>query len=187
MCVWFIQRRKAVTGVFVPSNLKNLLVTGVFGEKVSSYIIYYSITTLTTLTPSQTTHLMSRFPINYIHNTGELEGGPCNQTNTHIALPSYTSIHIYLSLLPFSSFPQRWTASACATWHTRYKSRCSCKSSTPHSSECHTPPIVCQGTRLYTQLRSKPTTGSPWFSSTDNVLLCVCVCVCVSQGGRPLN
>lgn len=31
----FFQRRKALEGVFVPTSLKNLMVAGVFGDKVS--------------------------------------------------------------------------------------------------------------------------------------------------------
>lgn len=51
--------------------MKNLLVTGVFGDKVCDG---YHNTSKHDCSPSlsmQTTHMMSRFPVNYVRNVGE--------------------------------------------------------------------------------------------------------------------
>ena len=83
--VW--QRKKASESVFVPTSLKNLMVTGVFGEKVRlregtvmhvhhvhtcNYcwmLVFYTIIHVHVC--MQSTHLMSRFPVNYAHNVGK--------------------------------------------------------------------------------------------------------------------
>ena len=60
----------------MPTSLKNLMVTGVFGEKVRLRRVHASCTHLQLLFGylplyMQSTHLMSRFPVNYAHNIGK--------------------------------------------------------------------------------------------------------------------
>ena len=57
-------------GSFVPSNMKNLLVTGIFGDKVCDEYHKISKCNYSSSPSAQTTHMMSRFPVNYVHNVG---------------------------------------------------------------------------------------------------------------------
>ena len=67
-----VQRRKTKEGVFVPTSLKNLLVTGVFGHKVKfetfTSLPFFDLFSSLCI---QTTHMMSHFPINYVNNVGK--------------------------------------------------------------------------------------------------------------------
>ena len=66
----------------MPTSLKNLMVTGVFGEKVRLregtvmhvhhvHTCNYCLVLVFYTTCMQSTHLMSRFPIIYAHNIGK--------------------------------------------------------------------------------------------------------------------
>ena len=68
----------------MPTSLKNLMVTGVFGEKVrlreGTVMRVHHVHTCnycwvlvcyTIIIRMQSTHLMSRFPVNYAHNVGK--------------------------------------------------------------------------------------------------------------------